>query len=258
MGYRAAMSLGRRKIKLSDAQAWVFNRMAAAYDARPPYPPALIDALVELAGTSDARVLDVGAGIGHVALPLAARGLAVTAVEPAIEMLERLRETARERGLSVQALHAQAEALPVAAASAELVVISDALHFLDAELTALQVARVLAPRGALAVVTCEFASTPFMDGLVALMHDAAPRRLRATEGLLVQLSAVSCVPLSTTTEFVDSTPLDDEQLVRILQTISFIGPAMNPDRFAAFRQRLRALPEPVWARRFTLRSGRKQ
>jgi ubiquinone/menaquinone biosynthesis C-methylase UbiE len=259
MGYRLpAMSLGRRKIKLSDAQAWVFNRMAAAYDARPPYPPALIDALVELAGASDARVLDVGAGIGHVALPLAARGLSVTAVEPALEMLERLRATARERGLSIQALHAQAEAVPVPAASAQLVVISDALHFLDAELTALEVARVLAPRGVLAVVTCEFASTPFMDALVALMHDAAPRRLRRTEGPLLQLSAVSAVPLSTTAEFVDSTPLDHERLVRVLQTISFIGPAMNVGRFAAFREQIRALPEPIWARRFTLRSGRRQ
>jgi ubiquinone/menaquinone biosynthesis C-methylase UbiE len=263
------MSLGRRKIKLSDSQAWVFNRMAAAYDARPPYPAALIDALVELAspsagsrtedpGAPAARVLDLGAGIGHVALPLAARGLAVTAVEPAREMLERLRAAARERGLPVQALHAQAEALPVAAASAELVVISDALHFLDAELTAREVARVLAARGALAVVTCEFASTPFMDALVALMHESAPRRLRAIEGPLVQLSAVSGVALSAPIEIVDLTPVDGERLVRILQTISFLGPAMNPARFAAFRERACALPEPAWARRFTLRSGRKQ
>jgi SAM-dependent methyltransferase len=177
--------------------------MAAAYDARPPYPPALIDALVELAGASDARVLDLGAGIGHVALPLAARGLSVTAVEPALEMLARLRDTAHERGLTLKALHAQAEAVPVDAASAQLVVISDALHFLDAELTALEVARVLAAGGALAVVTCEFASTPFMDALVALMHEAAPRRLRATDGPLLQLSAVSSVSLSSTIEFVE-------------------------------------------------------
>ncbi|MEY4509469.1 MAG: hypothetical protein RLZZ450_1591 [Pseudomonadota bacterium] len=252
------MGLGRRKIQLSDSRAWVFNRMAAAYDARPPYPAALLDALALLAGASDARVLDVGAGIGHVALPLAARGLAVTAVEPALEMLERLGTAAHEQGLSVQALHAQAEALPVPAASAELVVISDALHFLDAELSALEVARVLVPDGSLAVVTCEFASTPFMDALVAVMHEAAPRRLRATEGPLLQLSAVSGVVLSTTTEFIDATPIDDEHLVRILQTISFLGPAMNPARFAAFRERVSALPEPVWARRFTLRSGQKQ
>ena len=252
------MGLGRRKIALSDARAWVFNRMAAEYDARPPYPPRLLDALAELAGPAGARVVDVGAGIGHVALPLAARGLAVTAVEPALAMLERLRSAAREQGLSVQALHAQAEALPVAAASAELVVISDALHFLDAELSALEIARVLAPRGALAVVTCEFAATPFMDALSALMHEAAPRRLRAIDGPLAQLSAVSGVPLSAPLELVDLTPLDAAQLERILRTISFIGPAMNPARFAAFRERVKALGQPAWARRFTLRSGRKQ
>jgi len=251
------MGLGRRKIKLSDARSWVFNRMAAEYDARPPYPAALIDALDALAGNASARVVDIGAGIGHVTIPLAARGFVVTAVEPAIEMLDRLRTTANERGLNVRALHAQAEALPLEAGGADLIVISDALHFLDAELTALEVARVLAPRGVLALVTCEFADTPFMNSLVALMHEAAPRRLRAIEGPSAQLSAVSGVVLSAATEFCDRTPLDREQLERILQTISFLGPAMNPARLAAFRERVHALPEPAWARRFTLRSGRK-
>ena len=42
-----------------------------------------------------------------------------------------------------------------------------------------------------------------------------------------------------------------------LRSISFIGPAMNPERFAAFHEKIRALPErPVWARRFTLHAGR--
>ena len=43
--------------------------MADVYDARPAYPNGLIDALAELA--RGRRVADLGAGIGHVALPLA-------------------------------------------------------------------------------------------------------------------------------------------------------------------------------------------
>ena len=83
------MSLGRRKVGLDDPTRWVFNRMADVYDARPAYPLGLIDALAELA--TGRLVGDLGAGIGHVALPLAQRGFDVIAIEPAQTMLDRLR-----------------------------------------------------------------------------------------------------------------------------------------------------------------------
>ncbi|MDB4973612.1 MAG: Methyltransferase type 11 [Myxococcaceae bacterium] len=251
------MSLGRRKVGLEDAEAWVFNRMADVYDARPPYPVALVDALVELAGQSDARVVDLGAGIGHLALPLALRGLKVTAVEPAIAMLQRLEGEAARLGVAVRALHGKAEAVPLAAGSAELVLIADALHFLDAELSGREVQRLLVPGGALAVVTCAFAETPFMDALTGLMQDAAPRRPRAVLGPLLQLCALAEVPLTETREFYDETPLEGALLERMLRSISFIGPAMNPARFADFCARIHALPPGAWARRFRLQSGRR-
>ena len=149
----------------------------------------------------------------------------------------------------MRALHAAAEALPLEPASLDLVVISDALHFLDTELTARQIARVLAPRGALALVTCGFGQTPFMRGVVRLMEEAAPRRPRALTQSIVHLSALSGVPLTDERRFHDETPIDHPTLERILRSISFIGPAMNVARFAALRERVHALPEaPSWAR----------
>ena len=249
------MSLGRRKVGLDDPTRWVFNRMADVYDARPPYPPALIDALAGLVGPGG-RVGDLGAGIGHVALPLAARGLDVIAVEPAQAMLERLRESAR--GLPVRPLHATAEALPLPAASLDLVVVADALHFLDAELCGREIARVLAPGGALALVTCALGETPFMSGLLEVIHQAVPRRPRSLRGNIVHVGAITGVDLGREQHFHDETPVDAATLERILRSISFIGPAMNPARFAAFRARVHALPGPVaWARTFTLRAGRR-
>jgi SAM-dependent methyltransferase len=252
------LSLGRRKVRLEDAARWVFNKMADVYDARPPYPTALIDALAALAGAPGARVADVGAGTGHLALPLAARGYDVTAIEPAGEMLARLRAQAAARGLPVRAAHATAEAMPVDPRSLDLVVVADALHFLDAQLVGEEIGRVLRRGGALAVVTTALGDTPYMRAVRAVIDDSVPRRPRALDGHLVQVSSTTEVPFEDERVFHDETPVDHETLERILRSISFIGPAMHAARFAAFRARIHALPgRPVWARTFTLRAGRR-
>jgi ubiquinone/menaquinone biosynthesis C-methylase UbiE len=251
------MSLGRRKVRLEDDSRWVFNRMADVYDARPPYPATLVDALAALAPPGG-RVADLGAGTGHVALPLAARGLDVTAVEPARAMLDRLRDSAARAGLDVRAEHATAEATAIAARSIDLVVVSDALHFIDAELVGAEIARVLRRGGALAVVTSAFADTPYMRAVRAVIDDSVPRRPRALTQQLVHVSSKAEAPFTDERAFHDETPVDRETLERILRSISFIGPAMHEGRFAAFRRRVHALPGPAaWARTFTLQTGRR-
>jgi ubiquinone/menaquinone biosynthesis C-methylase UbiE len=251
------MSLGRRQVSIHEASRWVFNRMAQDYEARPPYPAALIDALAELAGPEGSRIGDLGAGIGHLALPLAARGYDVVAVEPAVEMLDRLRASAAN-GPALRAVHASAEAMPIDAGSLDLAIIADALHFLDAELTGRELGRVLAPHGALAIVSSQLTPTPFMRGVVSIIEEAVPRRPRDLTQATVHLSSLGRVPLTGERCFHDQTPVDRATLERMLRSISFIGPAMNPGRFAAFRARIDALREPpIWARTFVLRWGRR-
>lgn len=241
---------------LEQPERWVYNRMADAYSARPAYPNALISRLSALAGCAPAHVLDVGAGIGHLSLPLAERGHRVTAVEPAAAMLERLQ--ARATGLPIESLHATAEDLPLADASVDLVLIADALHFLDAHLTGSELARVLHKRGALAIVQVEFGASPFMQALTDLMQASAPRRPKRVSGALAQLATLTGVKLH------DAETYEHEQLVpiaqveRILGSISFIGPAMNAARFEAFCAGLRAIPhEPVWHTTLKLWTGRR-
>ena len=258
MVYAPAMGLGRRKVSTEDASAWVFNRIADVYDARPPYPAGLIDALAELAGPVGSRVVDLGAGIGHVALPLCARGFDVVAVEPARAMLDRLRRAADDRGLTLRAVHAAAECVPIEPASADLVIIADALHFMDAQLIGAEIDRVLAPGGRLAVITCQPSPTPFMCDLVRVMEQAVPRRPRALTQNITHVSGMTGVMLPHERRIDDETPVDRVTLDRILRSISFIGPAMNAQRSAAFRQAVHALSDsPVWARTFVLRSGRR-
>jgi ubiquinone/menaquinone biosynthesis C-methylase UbiE len=249
------MSLGRRKIRVDDQSGWVFNRVAREYAARPAYPEPLIDALAALGARGGRRILDLGAGIGHLALPLAARGFDVIAVEPADQMLAQLEANARARGVELTAVRAAAEALPLTSGSVDLVIVADAVHFLDKELAGDEIARVLGRRGALAIVTSEFGDTPFMRGVVAIMEDAAPRRPRNVAPAIAQLAAAARVRL-TSQRFHDETRVDAVTLERILGSISFIGPAMNAERARGFRARIHALSEsPVWARSFTLQSG---
>jgi SAM-dependent methyltransferase len=68
-------------------------RGTAPYYARfrPQYPPELIARLAAAAGLDGgSRVLDLGSGPGHVAVPLSARVAEVVAVDPEPEMLEQI------------------------------------------------------------------------------------------------------------------------------------------------------------------------
>lgn len=252
------MVSGRRSIGIHEPDAWIFNRMATAYAARPPYPPEVVDAIAATLPSPGGRVGDLGAGTGHLALPLAERGLDVHAFEPALSMLEALRSEAARRGLALPCVHAAAEALPVADASLALAVIADALHFIDAELACAELARVLTRRAGLAVLTVEPAETPFMRGVVSAMEEAAPRRPRNVGQAVVQLFASLQIPAREARVVSDETPVDEARLIEILRSISFIGPAMNAARFAAFRERVLAVPGPrVWARTLTVHTGQR-
>jgi hypothetical protein len=95
-----------------------------------------------------------------------------------------------------------------------------------------------------------------MNGVVAAMEASAPRRPRNMNQAAIQIFSGARVPLEGEALFSAETPVDLDELERLVKTISFIGPAMNAEIFAGFRERLHAVPGPrVWARRFRLLSG---
>jgi len=62
---------------------WDYTTLADAYLKRPDYSDAAIDAMLTLAGAEKGdKFCDVGAGVAHLTLMLAARNLEVIAVEP--------------------------------------------------------------------------------------------------------------------------------------------------------------------------------
>jgi SAM-dependent methyltransferase len=127
-------------------RATSFAGVADAYErSRPEYP---VDAVRWLTRDTPADVVDLGAGTGKLTRGLVALGHRVTAVEPLAEMLEQLRCAVS----GATAVSGGAEAIPLPDASADVVVCAQAFHWFD-HLTALpEIARVLRPRGRIALV----------------------------------------------------------------------------------------------------------
>jgi ubiquinone/menaquinone biosynthesis C-methylase UbiE len=61
---------------------WDYSLLADAYLKRPDYSDAAIDAMLAITGLQAGKICDIGAGVAHLTLMLAARGFEVSAVEP--------------------------------------------------------------------------------------------------------------------------------------------------------------------------------
>lgn len=251
--------MSRRAISVEDDARWVFNRLAGDYAERPGYPPALVTRLLGLAGGPGARVAELGAGTGLLALALAEAGARVHAVEPARAMLRVLAEraSAEERVIPV---HAAGEATGLPAGAFDLVVLADALHWVDAARAGAEAARLLAPGGAAVVVEPRFAATPFMDALAALLAEANPKA-RPRPPPVALFLAHAAGGAAAEERFDDEVALPPARLDAVLRSLSLVGPALGPAATGALLARARALAEAhggaAWARTLRLHWARR-
>lgn len=152
------------------SRAESFDRLAEAYDrARPGYPAALFDSLIELCGLDGAsRLLELGAGTGKATVSLAERGFEILALEPGANLLEVLRRRVA-RFERVRCVHATFEAWELEPTSFDLVFVGQAYHWLAPETRAARVAACLRPGGALAVFgnVAGLAASPVTDAIRA-------------------------------------------------------------------------------------------
>jgi SAM-dependent methyltransferase len=250
--------VSRRDARVTDPSRWVFNRLAADYRHRPPYPPALVERLLSLAGGAGARVADLGAGTGHLAVALARLGARVHAVEPARAMLDAL--VAQATGLPLVPVHATAEETGLEPGAFDLVLLADALHWVDPDRGGREVARLLAPGGALAVVVPSFAETPFQRALAGLLAARNPKA-RPRPPPVAQLCAVAGLPPPGAETFADEVLLDDATLAAVIRSLSYAGPALGPAALERLLEDARALARAHggarWSRILTLESTRR-
>ena len=139
---------------------------------RPDYPRALVDWLHGLGVHTDWVVADIGAGTGISSKLFLDAGHRVTAVEPNAAM-----RAAAERWLGGEgrfhAVDGTAEATGLADGSVDLVIAAQAFHWFDTDKVRAEFARILPPRGMVAVFwnTRRLVGTPFLEGYERLLHE---------------------------------------------------------------------------------------
>jgi SAM-dependent methyltransferase len=130
-----------------------FDAVAAIYDAaRPLYPNAVLDDLVALTGLQPAdRVLEIGCGTGQLTVPLAERGVQITALEPGGNLAAVARgKLAAYPGAVVVERRFEDYDLPHE--PFDLVVSATAFHWVDPGIRVTKAARALRQGGYLAII----------------------------------------------------------------------------------------------------------
>jgi SAM-dependent methyltransferase len=123
-----------------------FGRAAEAYErGRPGYAEAAIDAI---GLPRDAVVLDLAAGTGKLTRQLVPRFARVIAVEP----LEGMRAVLERVVPDVDVHAATADAIPMADGAVDAVFVGEAFHWFATDAVLREIARVLRPRGTLAIL----------------------------------------------------------------------------------------------------------
>ncbi|MEV0249350.1 class I SAM-dependent methyltransferase [Nocardia sp. NPDC050712] len=158
------MTAPHRHRKLAES----FGVDAARYDrARPRYPDALVARV--LAEAPGREVLDVGTGTGIAARQFQAAGATVLGVEPDSRMAEFA------RGTGVEVADGTFESWDPAGREFDVVTAAQAWHWVDPVAGAAKAARVLRPRGRLAVFGHAYAPpAPVAAALSAAVREVAP------------------------------------------------------------------------------------
>jgi ubiquinone/menaquinone biosynthesis C-methylase UbiE len=127
---------------------------------------------------STERVLDVATGSGNAALAAARRGCAVVGLDYVPALLERARRRAEAEGLDAEFVEGDAEALPYADGSFDVVSsVFGSMFAPDQEQTAIELARVCRPGGRIGIV----AHTP--EGFIGQLFKTNAKHVPPPTGL---------------------------------------------------------------------------
>jgi SAM-dependent methyltransferase len=219
-----------------------FERVAEAYErGRPGYAEAALDAL-EL--PPDAVVLDLAAGTGKLTRQLVGRFDRVIAVEP----LDGMREVLERLVPEAEALKGSADAIPLEDASVDAVFVAEAFHWFATDDTLLELARVLRPHGALAILFNQRDGdiepplpTEFWDAYNAVAIEKPPEQTVRT-GLWQAPFPGPFEPLEETS-YANPIDLDRDGILAQVASWSMVAALPEPDRVRLLAQLAELLPD---------------
>ena len=181
---------------------------------RPTYPPALFAWLANVA-PGRTHAVDVGTGNGQAAVALAGHFQEVVGLDPSESQIARA-----EPRPNVDYRVARAEKTGLPAESADLVVAAQCFHWFDAPAFFAEMARVLRPRGILALVSYGLAEIdPAVDRVVLQLYhelDAfwEPERRLVEEGYRSVVAPFPELP---------APPFDMQQEWTLAQLVGYLG-----------------------------------
>lgn len=228
------------------AASFTHRGVAAAYRHRPPYPAEVFDLLGRLITDRPGTVLDLGAGDGALARPLAARVDQVDAVDPSAAMVRAGRRRPGGSRPNLRWIIGTAETAGLAGPYA-LVTAAASLHWMSWPLVLPRVAAAMTPGAFLAVVEHGPVDMPWRDDLDRII--ATHSRSRHYDPRFSVAAALGERGLFTLAGRASTAPVVFRQSVRdyaehFHSTASLARELMPGAEAAAFRSAVRRLVAP--------------
>lgn len=155
----------RRKL----AAMFTHPGVADVYQHRPPYPDEVFDLLTGLISTEPSLVLDLGAGEGSLARPLAERVDQVDALDISAAMIEAGRRRPGGTHPNLRWIVGAAETAPLGGPYA-LVTAGESLHWMEPAPTLTRLAAVMTDGASLAMVERVNYDVPWKPGLLEVIR----------------------------------------------------------------------------------------